>query len=43
MDTGVDYVFSVALGEGQKPVAILADQHFEEMWNPTKYLGGGTG
>ena len=30
-------VFTVAPGEGQKPVGILSDQHFEEMCNPTKY------
>ena len=33
-------VFSVAPGEGQKPVGILTAEHFEEMYNPTKYPGG---
>ena len=33
-------VFSVAPGEGQKPIGILTDEHFEEMCNPTKYPGG---
>ena len=33
-------VFSVAPGEGHKPIGILTDEHFEEMCNPTKYPGG---
>ena len=35
-----DSVFSIAPGEGQKPIAILTDDHFEEMCNPTKYPYG---
>ena len=43
VDTSVDGVFSVAPGEGQKPLAILTDEHFEEMCNPSKYPGGSFG
>ena len=42
-DRSVDGVFSVAPGEGQKPLAILTDEHFEEMCNPSKYPGGSFG
>ena len=42
-DTSVDGVFSVVPGEGQKPLAILTDEHFEEMCNPSKYPGGSFG
>ena len=38
-----DSIFSVAPGEGQKPIAILSDEHFEEMCNPTKYPYGNFG
>ena len=40
LDTSADGVFSVAPGEGQKPIAILTDEHFEEMCNPSKYPTG---
>ena len=43
VNTGVDGVLSVAPGEGQKPIAILTDPHFEEMSNPAKYPAGGFG
>ena len=43
VNTGADGVLSVAPGEGQKPIAILTDPHFEEMCNPTKYPAGGFG
>ena len=33
-------MFSVAPGEGQKPIGILSDKHIEEMCNPTKYPTG---
>ena len=33
-------MFTVAPGEGQKPIGILCDKHFEEMCNPTKYPTG---
>ena len=36
-------IFSVAPSEGQKPIPILADEHFEEMCNPTKYPTGNFG
>ena len=35
--------FPVAPGEGQKPIAILTDEHFEEMCNPSKYPFGNFG
>ena len=35
-----DDVFTVAPGEGQKPIGILSDKQFEEMCNPTKYPTG---
>ena len=35
-----DSIFSVAPGEGHKPIGILTDEHFEEMCNPTKYPRG---
>ena len=35
-----DSIFSVAPGEGQKPLSILADESFEEKCNPTKYTTG---
>ena len=35
-----DNIISVAAGEGQKPITILTDEHFEEMCNPTEYPGG---
>ena len=40
---GKDNIFSIAPGEGQKPIAILTDKHFEEMCNPTKYPCGNFG
>ena len=40
LDATTDNVFSVAPGEGQKPIGILSDKHFEEMCNPTKYPTG---
>ena len=40
LDATTDNVFSVAPGEGQKPIGILSDKHFEEMHNPTKYPTG---
>ena len=39
-DIHTDGVYSLAPAEGQKPIAILNDQHFEEMCNPTKYPYG---
>ena len=36
-------VISIAPGEGQKPIAILTDDYFEEMGNPTKYHYGNFG
>ena len=33
-------IFSVAPGEGHKPIGIHTDEHFEEMCNPTKYPRG---
>ncbi|MCG8621752.1 MAG: hypothetical protein MJE68_07105 [Proteobacteria bacterium] len=38
-------VFTVAPGEGQKPIGIHSDKHFEEMCNPTttKYPTGKCG
>ena len=38
-----DSIFSIAPGEGQKPIAILSDDHFEEMCNPAKYPYGSFG
>jgi hypothetical protein len=35
-----DDVFTVAPGEGHKPIGILNDKNFEEMCNPTKYPTG---
>ena len=35
-----DSVFSVAPGEGQRPIPILTDEGFEVMCNPTKYPTG---
>ena len=32
-----DKIYSVAPAEGQKPIGIPTDEHFEEMCNPTKY------
>ena len=32
-------MFTTAPGEGQKPIGILSDKHFE-MYNPTKYPSG---
>ena len=29
--------YSVVPAEGEKPIPILTDEHFEEMCNPTKY------
>ena len=43
VDATTDNVFAVAPGEGQKPIGILSDQHFEEMCNPTKYPTGRCG
>ena len=43
LDTTPDRIISVAPGEGQKPISILTDQHFEEMCNPTKYPTGKCG
>ena len=37
VDPTTDNVFTVAPGEGQKPIGILNDKHLEEMCNPTKY------
>ena len=39
-DATTDNVFTVAPGEGQKPIGILSGKHFEEMCNPTKYPTG---
>ena len=36
-------VFAVAPGEGEKPIGILNDRHFEEMCNPTKHPHGNYG
>ena len=38
-----DSIFSVAPGEGHKPIGILTDEHFEKMCNPTKYPSGKSG
>lgn len=35
-----DDIFSVAPGEGNKPISILSDTYFEEMCNPKKYPWG---
>ncbi len=43
VEASADGVFSNAPSEGQKPIAILTDEHFEEMCNPTKYPGGSFG
>ena len=43
VDASADGIFSVAPGEGQKPIGILMDEHFEEMCNPTKYPSRGFG
>jgi DNA replication protein DnaC len=43
LEMTADNVFCVAPGEGQKPIGILTDEHFEEMCNPTKYPGGKLG
>ena len=43
VDASADNVFSVAPSEGQKPIPILTDEHFEEMCNPTKYPCGSFG
>ena len=40
VDATTNNVFTVAPGEGQKPINILSDQYFEEMCNPTKYPTG---
>ena len=40
VDATTDNVFT---GEGQKPIGILSDKHFEEMCNPTKYPTGTLG
>ena len=40
MDVTGEEMFSVAPGEGHKPIPILTDKHFEEMCNPTKYPRG---
>ena len=37
VDITPDRTISVAPGEGQKPICIFTDQHFEKMCNPTKY------
>ena len=42
-EEGNDDIFSIAPGERQKPIAILTDEHFEEMCNPTKYPCGNFG
>ena len=36
-----DKIFSVAPGEGKKPIPLLSDKHFEELANPDKYPDGG--
>ena len=36
-------IYSVAPGEGQKPIPILTDPKFEEMCNPNKYPLGRRG
>ena len=40
IEISADNIFSVAPGEGKKPIAILTDEHFEEMCHPTKYPFG---
>ena len=40
LNATTDNVFSVAPGEGQKPIGILSDKDFEEICNPTKYPTG---
>ena len=39
-DTTSDHVFAVAPSEGQKPIGILSDKHFEEMCNPNCCVAG---
>ena len=39
----IDDVYSVAPAYGQKPIAILTDEHFEEMCNPARYPLGTDG
>ena len=43
MDVTGEEMFSVAPGEGHKPIPILTDKHFEETCNPTKYPRGNGG
>ena len=39
-NVSADNVFSVAPGEGQRPIPILTDESFEQMCNPAKYPTG---
>ena len=40
VDATTERIFAVAPGEGHKPIGILSDKYFEEMYNPTKYPTG---
>ena len=40
INVSADSVFSVAPGEGQRPIPILTDEGFEVMCNPTEYPTG---
>ena len=40
IDVNGESTYSIAPGEGQKPISILKDDFFEEMCNPTKYPTG---
>ena len=40
VDANGENTYSIAPGEGQKPIGILKDDFFEEMCNPTKYPTG---
>ena len=35
-NVSADSVFSVAPGEQSRPITMLTDKDFEEMWNPAK-------
>ncbi len=40
VESSADKIYSVAPGEGQTPMNMFTDEHFEEMSNPTKYPYG---
>jgi len=43
VESNGDKIYTVAPGEGQTPMNIFTDEHFEEMSNPTKYPYGSGG